>query len=62
MQDIKSTKEKHGPASRAISMAMQIRRYGAKRNTLCSRSRATVDATGRRHWDSIHSVLPRWMP
>ncbi len=31
MQDIKLTKEKNGPASRAISMAMQIRRYGAER-------------------------------
>ena len=33
MQVIKSMKEKNGPASRAISMAMRIRRYGAKRIT-----------------------------
>ena len=30
MQDIKSTKEKNGPALRAILMAMRIRRYGAE--------------------------------
>jgi len=29
MQDIKSTTETNGPASLAILMAMQIRRYGA---------------------------------
>jgi len=31
IQDIKSTTEKNGPASRAILMAMRIRRYGAER-------------------------------
>ena len=30
MQDIKSTTEKHAPASQAIPMAMQIRQYGAE--------------------------------
>ena len=62
MQDIKSTTEKNGPASRAIMMAMRIKRYGAKRIAPYGRSRATLDAIGRRHWASIHTVLPRQMP
>ena len=41
-----------------FSMAMWIRRYGAKRIAQCDRSRATLDATGRRHWVSNHSVSP----
>ena len=49
MQDIKSTTEKNGPASRAILMTMQIRWYGAERITQYGRSRATLDATGRHH-------------
>ena len=46
MQDIKSTTEKNGPASRAISMAMRIKQYGAERITQYGRSRATLDTTG----------------
>jgi hypothetical protein len=38
MQDIKSTTEKKGPASRAISMAMRIRQYGAERIAQYGRS------------------------
>ena len=62
MQDIKLTTEKNGPASRAISMAMQIKRYGAERIAQYGRSRATLYATGRHHRASIHHVLPRQMP
>jgi hypothetical protein len=62
MQDIESTTEKNGPALRAISMAMRIRRYGAEHIAKYGRSRATVDATGRRHRASIHPVSPRRMP
>jgi hypothetical protein len=63
MQDIKLTKEKHAPASGAISMAMmQFRRYGAKRIAQYSRSKATLDATGRRDWAIIRPVLPRQKP
>ena len=62
MQDIKLTKEKHAPASGAISMAMmQFRRYGAKRIAQYSRSRATLDATGRHHW-ALGKYLPRIAP
>jgi hypothetical protein len=61
-EDIKSTTKKNGPALRAISMAMRIRRYDAERIAQCGRSRATLDATGCRHWASIRPVLPRWTP
>jgi len=62
MQDIKSTKEKNGPASRAVLVAMRIRRYGAEHIVQYGRFRATLDATGRRHRASIHPILPRWTP
>ncbi len=42
MQDIKLMKEKNGPASRAISMAMRIRWYGAEHIAQYGRSRATL--------------------
>ena len=47
MQDIKSMTEKHAPVSRAISMVMRIRWYGAKHITQYGRSRAILplDAT-----------------
>ncbi len=45
-----------------ISMAMRIRRYGAERIAQYGRSRATLDATGRRQRVSIHPVLPRRTP
>ena len=64
MQDIKSTTEKNGPASRAILMAMHIRWYDAERIAQYGRSRATLDATatGHCHWASIRPVLPWWTP
>ena len=52
MQDMYSTTEKNGHASRAVLMAMRIRRYDAERITQYGRSRATLDATGCRHWAS----------
>jgi hypothetical protein len=42
IQDIKSKKEKHAPASRAISKAMRVRRYDAERITQYGSSRATL--------------------
>jgi hypothetical protein len=62
MQDRKLTTEKNAAASRAISMAMRIRRYGAERIAQYGWSRATLDATGRRHRASIRPVLPQRMP
>ena len=46
----------------AISMAMRIRRYGAERIAQYGRSRATLDATGRRHRAIIRPVSPRRTP
>ncbi len=62
MQDIKSTTEKNAADSRAISMAMRIRRHGAERIAQYGRSRAALDATGRRHRASIHPVSPERTP
>ncbi len=58
----KNDDRKNAPTLLAISMVMQIRRYGTKRITQYGRSRATLDATGRRRWASICPVLPRRMP
>ena len=58
MQDIRSRKEKNAPTSLAISMAMQIRRYGAERIAKYGRSRATLDATEHRDRASIHPNHP----
>ena len=52
--------EKYAPTSLAITMAMRIRWYGAKRIAQYGRSRSTLDATGCHHWANIHPVLPRW--
>ncbi len=46
----------------AILMAIRIRRYGSERITQYGRSRATLDATGRRHRASICPVLPQRTP
>ena len=63
MHDIMSITEKNAPTSLAILMAMRIRWYGAERIAQYGRSRATLDATGRRHRASgIRPVLPRRMP
>jgi hypothetical protein len=42
-QNIKLTTEINAPALRVISIAMQIRRYGAKRIAQYGRSRATLE-------------------
>ena len=46
----------------AILTAMTMRRCGAERIAQQSMSRATLDATGRRHWAIICPVLPWRMP
>jgi hypothetical protein len=60
--DIQLMAEKKAPTSLAISMVMRIRWYGAKHIAQYGRSRATLDATGRRHQASIRPVLPRQAP
>jgi len=55
---------KTAPTSLAISMAMQIRRYGAERIAQYGRSWVTLDttATGRRDRASICPISPQRMP
>ena len=43
-------------------MTMRIRRYGAERIAQYGRSRATLDATGRRHRVGICPVSPQRTP
>jgi len=43
----------------AISMAMAMQRYDARRIAQWSTSRASLEATGCRHWVSACAVLPR---
>ena len=42
----------------AISMAMAVCRCNMERITQCSMTRASSEATERRHWATIHSVSP----
>jgi hypothetical protein len=46
----------------AISMAMAMQRYDTRRIAQWSTSRASLEATGRRHWASACAVLPRRPP
>ena len=55
-------KDNSDPALRAISKAMRVRRYNAERIAQYSRSRATLDATDRRHRASICPVSPHRTP
>ena len=48
----------NAPPSRAILMAMVVRRCNAEHIAKCSMTRASPEATGRRHWATYHSVLP----
>ncbi len=43
-------------------MAMAVCRCDAKHISQCSMSRATLEATGRRHQAATHSVLPQRPP
>jgi hypothetical protein len=52
-----TTEKKNAPPSRAILMAMTMRRCDAKRIAQCSMSMATLEATGRHHWASICPIL-----
>jgi hypothetical protein len=50
------------PPSQAISMAMAVRRCNTERIAQCSMTRASPEATGRRHWATTRSVSPRRPP
>ena len=53
---------KNAAALLAILMAMRIRRYGAEHIAQWGRSRANLDATGRRHWAIIRPVSTQRTP
>ena len=52
----------NAPLSRPITMAMSVRRCHMERIAQCSINRASSEATGRRHWATTRSVLPRRLP
>jgi hypothetical protein len=54
--------QRNAPQPPAVSMATAVRRCNMKRITQCSMSRATPEATGRRHWATTHSILPQQLP
>ena len=58
MQDINLTTEENAPTLLAILMAMRINRFDVESIAQYDRSRATLDATGRRHRAIIRPVLP----
>ena len=62
MQDLKAMTEQNGPALRAILTAMRITRYNDEHIAQYSRSRATLDATGRHHRASICLVSHQRTP
>ena len=53
---------KNADKSLAISMAMAMQRYDARRITRWSTSRASLEANGCRHWASACAVSPRRTP
>jgi hypothetical protein len=59
---VKLTKRTNAPPSWAVLMAMQTCGCDAACITQCSMSRATPEASGRRHWATTCSVLPRRPP
>ncbi len=60
--DNESTATKNADESMAISIAMAMQRYGARRIARWSTSRASLEATGCRHRASACAVLPRRPP
>jgi hypothetical protein len=58
----KNNIKKNTPPSRAILVAMRIKRYNAKLIARDGRSRVTLDAIRNHHWERICPVLPRQMP
>ena len=60
--DNESTATKNADESMAISIAMAMQRYDARRIARWSTSRASLEATGCRHRASACAVSPRWPP
>ena len=62
MGDNKSTATKNAGESLAVSIAMAMQQYNVGRIARWSTSRASLKATGCRHWSSACTVLPRQPP
>ncbi len=52
----------NAPPLRPILKALWMRRSNTDGIARCGMSRATPEATGRRHWATTRSVLPQWPP
>jgi hypothetical protein len=52
----------NAPHLPAVLMAMAVRRSNTDGIAQCDMSRATPEATGRRHRATTCSVLPQWLP
>jgi hypothetical protein len=61
MHDNKSMMAKNTPCLQVILMAMVMCQFDTAHITQQGRSRAALDATGRRHRASIHPISPRRM-
>jgi len=55
----KRRRRTNAPPPRAISMAMAVCRCQTEHIDQCSMTRASLEATGRHHWATTRSVLPR---
>jgi hypothetical protein len=52
----------NAPHPPAVSMATAVRRRNTDSIAQCGMSRATPEATGRRHRATTRSVSPQWLP
>ncbi len=50
------------PPLQPILKALWMHQSNTDSIAQCGMSRATLEATGRRHWATTHSVLPQWPP
>jgi hypothetical protein len=55
-------RQMNAPHPPAVSMAMAVHRSDTDSIAQCDMSRATSEATGRRHWETTRSVLPQRLP
>jgi hypothetical protein len=58
----KLTMTNKAPCPAAVLIAMAVRQCNTKRIAQCSMPRATLEATGCRHWATTCSVLPQRPP
>jgi hypothetical protein len=58
----KGRQKTNAPPLQSILMAMRACWSNTDGIHRCGMSRATLEATGRRHWATTHSVSPQWPP